>query len=129
LFNGNYNSQLSIGKEFVMGRNRINTSLRGILAGGRRYTAVLLDESIASERTVYDNNNLNALQMEPYVRFDFQINYTINKKKTTRVWKIDIQNVLNRANPAGLYFNSDLKKVETATQLGILPTLSYRIEF
>ena len=129
LFNGNYNSQLSIGKEFVMGRNRLNTSIRGILAGGRRYTAVLLDESIASERTVYDDNNLNAKQMEPYVRFDFQINYTINKKKTTRVWKIDIQNVLNRANPAGLFFNADLKKVETYTQLGILPTLSYRIEF
>jgi hypothetical protein len=45
------------------------------------------------------------------------------------VWELDIQNVTNRLNMAGDYYDSSKDEVVTYTQLGFLPTLSYRIEF
>ena len=52
-----------------------------------------------------------------------------NKKKSTRVIELDIQNVINRLNTAGDYYDSETQSIETYSQLGFLPVLNYRIEF
>lgn len=129
-YNGNYASSFLAGKEIKMGiRNTLSLNIRAVFAGGRRYTPVLLEESIAQGYGIYDNSRVNELQASAYWRTDLGISYTINKNKTTRVWKIDIQNATNRLNEYGRYFNDDSRKVEIATQAGIIPTLSYRLEF
>jgi hypothetical protein len=129
-YNGNYASSVLAGKEFKIGdRNSLSINIRAVFAGGKRYTPVILEESIAKGYGIYDNSRVNEIQASPYWRTDLGMSYTINKKKTTRVWKIDIQNATNRLNEYGRYFNEDSEKVEIATQAGIIPTLSYRLEF
>ncbi len=129
-FNGNYASSLLAGKEFKIGeRNTLSINLRAVFAGGRRYTPILLQESIEKGYGIYDNYNVNQLQASAYWRTDLGISYTINKKKTTRVWKIDIQNVTNHLNEYSRFYNEDTRKLDVVTQAGIIPTLSYRFEF
>ncbi|MCB0819604.1 MAG: TonB-dependent receptor, partial [Bacteroidetes bacterium] len=129
-YNGNYAGSILAGKEFNLGSNRVlSVNLRSLLAGGKRYTPVNLQESIAAGEGVYDYSRAYESRGSFYRRLDVGISYTINKPKTTRVWKIDIQNATNRLNEYSRYYDFDTQKIETSTQAGIIPTLSYRIEF
>jgi hypothetical protein len=129
-YNGNYAGSFLAGKEFQFSKSRtLSLNVRVIAAGGRRYTPVLEAESVASGKAIYDNSKAYESRGSFYRRLDVGISYTKNKTQTTRVWKIDIQNAGNRLNEYSRYFNTDTGKVEVATQAGIIPTLSYRIEF
>lgn len=129
-FNNGYAGSFLAGKEFeVRKKNTLSLNVRVIYSGGRKYTPVLLDESIATGEGVYDDKNAFSESAAEYFRTDLGISYTINKKTTARVWKIDIQNVSNRLNEYNRYFNTDSQQEEIQTMTGIIPTLSYRIEF
>jgi hypothetical protein len=129
-YNGNFAGSLLAGKEFAVGNNKIlSLNLRSLLAGGRRYTDLLQPETQATGTAVFDYSNAFESRGAFYRRLDLGISYTINKTKTSSVWKIDIQNVTNTLNEFGRYYNIDSRQIETATQAGIIPTLSYRIEF
>lgn len=131
-FNGQYGGNLLFGKEFTLGadkKNNISVSVRFVGAGGRYFSPILLEESIAAGRTVYDEINAFSEKSMDYFRSDFQISYTINKKNRSSIWKIDIQNVSNRANMYARFYNDDIKAIQNFYQSGIIPTLSYRIEF
>lgn len=129
-YNNGYAGSVLAGKEFkIRKKNTLSLNVRVIYSGGRKYTPVLLDESIAFGEGVYDEQNAFSASATDYFRTDLGISYTINRKKTARVWKIDIQNVSNRLNEYNRYFNTDSQKEEIQTMTGIIPTLSYRIEF
>jgi hypothetical protein len=129
-FNNGYAGSFLAGKEFeIRKKNTLSLNVRVIYSGGRKYTPVLLDESIATGEGVYDDQNAFSASAADYFRTDLGISYTINRKKTARVWKIDIQNVSNRLNEYNRYFNTDSQQEEIQTMTGIIPTLSYRIEF
>ena len=129
-YNGNFAGSFLAGKEFAIGKNKtLSLNLRSLVAGGRRYTALMEQETNESGSALYDYANAFESRGAFYRRLDLGISYTINKTKTSRVWKIDIQNVTNTLNEFGRYYNIDSKQIETATQAGIIPTLSYRIEF
>ena len=53
----------------------------------------------------------------------------INKKRTTSTLALDIQNVTNRKNIQGTYFDLESEKMVESYQLPLIPVLSYRIEF
>ena len=129
-YNGNYVFNLLGGKEFKLKKNKtLGISVKGSWAGGLRYTPIDLERSIEEQGTVYDTENIFKFKRDDFIRFDLKIRYQINKKKTTRQWEIDIQNVTNTLNEAGDYFSTSSQEIVTYTQLGILPVLSYRIEF
>jgi len=129
-YNGNYAGSFLAGKEFkIKDRNTLSINVRTLVAGGRRYTPYLLDESIVAGKGVHDLANSFAAQASNYWRMDLGLSYTINRKKTARVWKIDIQNATNHLNEYSRYYSAESKSMEVATQTGIIPTLSYRIEF
>lgn len=131
-FNSRFAGNFLIGKEFGLGRenrNKLLISLRMVAAGGRYFTPVLLEESKEAGRGVYDDERAYTEKVKDYYRCDFQMSYTINKPGRSSVWKIDIQNVTNRENVFARYFDNHLQDIRTAYQGGIIPTLSYRIEF
>jgi hypothetical protein len=129
-YNGNLAGSFLAGKEFkIRDRNTLSINIRTLVAGGRRYTPYLLNESIEAGEGIQDLTNTYGAQGADYWRIDFGMSYTINRKKTARVWKIDIQNATNRLNEYSRYYSTETKKMEVATQTGIIPTLSYRIEF
>lgn len=133
-YNGNYASTLVGGKEFVIGRkkgkkNILSVSSRVNLAGGRRYTPVLLNASNMAGYEVLDSNKVFVPRQKDYFRIDFQISYKRNRKNTTRTWKIDMQNVINRKNIYGTYYDPKTHSIRTSYQMGFIPVISYKIEF
>ncbi|WP_316811536.1 TonB-dependent receptor [Pedobacter heparinus] len=129
-FNTRYVGNLLLGKEWKAGRNNI-FGLNGklIYAGGRRYTPVLVAESMRLDEEVIDQNKINTLTADPYMRVDFSASYRINGKKASHMILMDIQNLLNRENTVGMHYNPSKRIIEASKWSGIIPTLNYRIEF
>lgn len=131
-YNGNYSVSLNGGKEFLVGKEKqhaIGMSFRGTLAGGRRYSPILLEESMLAGFTVSDETRAFEAQFQDYFRIDVQLYFRRNKKKTTGTWKLDIQNATNRLNTQNIFYDASYGGLRESTQLGIVPVLSYKLEF
>ncbi|MFC2100611.1 carboxypeptidase regulatory-like domain-containing protein [Bacteroidota bacterium] len=132
-YNSNYVFNILGGKEFNLGQNgskrTLNVSVRGSWAGGLRYSPINLEESMEEGYTVRYQENLYSDQRPAFMRYDIKFSLRKEKKHTTRVWELDIQNVTNRLNTAGDYYSNHKQEIVEYSQLGIIPILSYRIEF
>ncbi len=132
-FNGNYVGNLIAGKEFNVGGTRKNRTLtvstKSSVAGGNRYTPIDLEASIAAGEEILQEDKPYSVQAPMYKRFDVQISLRTEKKKTTREWKLDVQNVTNSQNVVDVYYDWYTQEIENSTQLGLLPVLSYKIMF
>lgn len=130
-WNANYVNNLQFGKEFnVKGPKRVfGVSAKGIWAGGARYTPILLEASRAAGHEVLDNSRVFDAKMPDYFRLDVQLTYRINREKTTHFIKLDVQNATNRMNYWYEDYNPETGEIVRGTMLGILPVLSYKIQF
>nr|WP_249665283.1 TonB-dependent receptor [Mucilaginibacter sp. Bleaf8] len=130
-FNTRYVGNLVAGKEWVAGRNKKNLfGLNGklIYAGGRKYSPVNLSESLRLDEQVIDESQINTLTADPYFRIDFSASYRINSRGKAHLLLLDIQNLLSRENNIGYYYSSNKRSLEKNKWIGILPSLTYRIE-
>jgi hypothetical protein len=131
-FNNNYIFNVVGGKEFPLGHMKnssLNINLRGTYAGGQWYTPIDVEASGEHGYGIYNNELAFSKRRPNYTRLDLKVAYRRNKKKTTRVWEIDIQNATNTLNVTGDYWDNNKQEVVAYTQVGILPVLNYRIEF
>ena len=120
LYNNRYVANALIGKEWAMGKNQnrfIGASVRGILRGG-----------------FYDNNPNNIVfnnlkRVGDYVRADLNIYLKSNRKKWSSTVQLDIQNVMNKENDWATIYDTFLQKTVLKKQLGLIPNLSYKVEF
>jgi len=131
-FNNNYITNVVAGKEFPIGRNRnsaLAINVRGTYGGGQWYTPIDIVKSRDAGYTVRQWDVPFSERRADYMRFDLKVSFRRNKKSTTRVWELDIQNVTNTLNVTGDYWNDTDQAIDTWTQMGILPILNYRIEF
>jgi hypothetical protein len=130
-YNGNYNVHLLVGKEFGLTSNRdilsINMKITG--AGGKRYIPIDLRKSVEEGQQVYDWERAFDPQMPDYFRADLQLVYRRNRLRSATEWRLDIQNVTNHVNPAYYYYSVATQSVQLKYQVGLLPIISYRIEF
>ncbi len=80
---------------------------------------------------VYDYSSAFVNRLQSYTRVDFRIVYTSRKSesKKTHRWSLDIQNLLNRENDGFRYYDPYLKNAILQKQLGLIPVLSYRLEW
>ncbi len=121
----------------VLGGREINISDRKMLAfsarinsyGGRRYTPIDLQKSIARGYAAYREDSIYGAQAEPYFRIDFQFRYVKHRPKWTGEWRLDIQNLTNHLNMFGIHYNNYTQKIEKTYQLGMIPIISYRVSF
>lgn len=69
--------------------------------------------------------------LENYQRADLRIVYTVqkNNKKCKHRWSLDIQNVFNVQNQGSINYDFLFRNYNIRNQLGIIPVLSYRIEW
>ncbi|MCK6618827.1 MAG: carboxypeptidase-like regulatory domain-containing protein [Cyclobacteriaceae bacterium] len=129
-FNGNANITFTGGKEFMLKKDRVlGINLRSIYSGGLRTTPINLDESIARGETVHYDERAFEDQNPAYFRTDLRISLKRNKPKSTHTLALDIQNVTNRKNIYGKYFEPLSGEINTAYQTPLIPVLSYKIEF
>ncbi len=68
-------------------------------------------------------------RLPAYFRLDLRVYLKKDRKSHTGLWALDLQNVTNQQNVAFRYWDSRQGKVLAKNQLGLIPNLSYRIEF
>jgi len=130
-FNTRHAVNLLAGKEWAIGKNKKNLfgiNAKVIYAGGRKYSPVNVQASIERDEWVVDQARFNSLTADAYIRVDYSVSYRINGKKASHFLLLDIQNVLNRENTTGFFYNPSKRTVEANKWVGIIPTINYRIE-
>jgi outer membrane receptor protein involved in Fe transport len=130
-FNGNYLVTLITGKEFISERKSktFGVNLKTIYAGGLRNTPIDFDASQLQGYTVFKEKEAYTLQNAAYFRADIGISMKWNRKHFTSTLSLDIQNVTNRLNVFGQWYDSEKNKIVTSYQTGLIPILNYKIEF
>jgi hypothetical protein len=118
-FGANYNFALTAGKEYTFGnKNKIfSTDLRFFIRDGFLEPATAQDDFFYNER------------LDEYYRLDLRFSFRRNKRKSSVIWALDLQNALNHKNTASHYYDPYTRKTETRYQLGMIPVLSYKILF
>jgi phi13 family phage major tail protein len=129
-FNGNYVVNFLMGKEFKVGENAIlSLDTKVTYAGGRRYTPIDLEASIAAGEEIRTEDLSYTKQYDPYARWDFKIGYKLNHKKFAQSIALDIRNVTGRENIFLQSYNDRSKEVETTYQTGFFPVVLYSVYF
>lgn len=129
-FNGNYVFNLLGGKEFKIKQNHIlSFDIRGTYSGGKRYTPIDLDASIANNSEVRDVSQAYTQQYSNYFRLDVKPGYRFNKKKVTHEFSIDIQNVTRNLNVFQQTYDITNKTIKTDYQLRFFVIPQYRVLF
>jgi len=132
-FNGNYIVNLTGGKEWKWTKeNRrmifgLNTRLA--MLGGFRDTPINVAASQEAGQTIYIESEAFTLQQQDYFKIDLRLYYKRNKPNRTVTWALDVQNLTNQENVAFNYFDTQKGEVVTKFQLGLIPILTYRVEF
>ena len=132
-FNGNYATNLLMGKEYKIRNNILATGIKVTAAGGKWYGYVDKKESTYRNELIYMDSAYNTRRFKDYFRFDLKVNYKINRPKVAHEFGLDLINLLNTKNILGLTFApnvNDPAAEPTATQyqLGFLPIFYYRID-
>lgn len=132
-YNGNYAVTFTSGKEWNTGswfRNRIvGVNVKLIYTGGLRDTPVDLEKSRAEGSTFYFEDKAYTIQNPDYFRTDVKLSVKRNRPESTHSISLDIQNVTNRKNIYGKFYNPETDKVKTYYQAPLIPVLSYKVEF
>lgn len=129
-FNGNYVLNLLGGKEFkIKEKHILSVDLRGTYAGGKRYTPIDLQASIARGDEVRVISRAYELQYPPYFRVDVKPGYRYNSKKVTHEFSIDIQNVSRNLNVFQQTYDIARKRINTDYQLRFFVIPQYRVLF
>ncbi len=132
-YNGKFGLNLTGGKEYQWARkNKLKTlgvNLRVAYFGG--FWTGPLDEELSTEqlRFVFQPTEVYSQQLPSIFRIDARIYFKRIKKKFTSILGLDLLNMTNHENVSYRYFDPLTEKVMNRNQLGLIPNLSYRIEF
>ncbi|MCK5691483.1 MAG: TonB-dependent receptor, partial [Bacteroidales bacterium] len=133
IFNGGYTLNMLGSKEFSWGMNRDQSFTIGgkiTFAGGKRYTPIDEEASEIAGEAVYQDQQRNSEQFNPYFRADLKLNYRINGAKTTHELGLDLVNVTDRENVfKQTYIPGAEPPLGEKYQLGFLPLFYYKIEW
>jgi hypothetical protein len=132
-YNGMYSGSFTAGKDIQTGKgfgNRIiGFNIKTLYSGGLRETPIDLQASMQKGETVYQDAHPFTIRKKDYFRTDIKFSVKRNRKKSTITWSLDIQNVTNRKNVYGNYFDPLSGRVRTIYQASLIPVLSYKIDF
>ena len=132
-FNGNYIFNATYGKEFPYSKKGkdyiLGVNLHMNYSGGLRETPIDVDASELAQQTIFNEAAAYSEQLKDYFKSDLRIYWKRNKKRFNSTLALDIQNVTNTKNTSFRYYDTLLNEVVQKNQLGLIPILSYRIEF
>ncbi len=146
-YNGNYIANIIIGKEWLKKhinkkdkniKRKIGVYARAVYAGGLRESPIDFALSEAAGQTIIIENEAFTRQQPNVFKLDLRLywkkeiyDYSKNRRSPTRSHTIalDIQNATNHQNVAFNYFDVFQNAVITKYQLGLIPLLSWRVNF
>ncbi|MBP6313828.1 MAG: TonB-dependent receptor, partial [Flavobacteriales bacterium] len=116
---------LVVGREFVKQKEKLKRTwgVNGRLnvTGGQRYTPITdVTQELAEPY---------ARQYPTFYRLDLRVYLKRERKAHTGMWSLDLLNATNAQNVSFQYYDQRKQEVVTKYQLGLIPNLSYRIEF
>ena len=132
-FDGSFLLNLTGGREFSKQKGeKIRT--KGINAriawlGGFRASPVDVTASMERGVTVYDEHDPFSEKLQDYFRIDLRFYLKWNIAHRNGIFSLDIQNATSRKNISYRYYDSVQGKIAAKKQLGMIPILSYRLEF
>lgn len=126
-WNGQYVVNALAGREWTKDREgKVRTwGLSGRIssAGGLRYTPIAVRNGLPMMGTPWSAQNAATF------RLDLRVYLKTDREGRTGMWALDLQNATNARNEAFRYYDQRKGEVVTKYQLGLIPNLSYRIEF
>lgn len=137
-FDSRYNLSLMGGKEWYFGKegqSSLQISGRGIFNGGLRYSPIDREASaIAAETSIgqtYVPIDAEAWteKVGDYYRLDLRIAYRINGNKAAHLISIDAQNATNHLNRREPIYDPISNNLTFRSQSGLIPVISYQIDF
>jgi len=136
-FNGNYIVNGLLGKEFEIAKKRkkkisINTlsfDVKATYAGGKRYTPIDVDQTIASGVVSYVESESFNHQFDNYFRFDIRMGFKQDFKKFSMEVSIDVQNLFDVQNIYLQRVNTLNGEITNYNQLGRLVIPQFVISF
>jgi len=133
-FNGNYTLNALAGYEYKFKhqkkfQNSITLDLKFTRNGGKRYTPILLEQSIAANQEVRDYSKAYEGRYDDYMKGDLSIHFKMVGKKVTQEWGIMLQNFTNNQNVFLRQYDNNKKEITTTYQTGLLPIGQYKIYF
>ncbi|MGQ0826919.1 MAG: TonB-dependent receptor [Bacteroidota bacterium] len=131
-YNGGYVFNGLAGYELPLGKNKnkyLSLDLKYTQAGGNRYTPIDLEKSKQSGKAVYIDEKAFSAKYKDYSRFDAKLSYKTNRKKTSQIFFITIENIFDTQNILRESYNNDTQSIQREYQLGLVPYGGYRIEF
>lgn len=133
-FNTRYTFNFLTGKEFKIGkdkRNALTFDTKLTTAGGRYYTPLDLEASIAKGSEVYREDLAFSQRVGSYFRWDVKFGYRLNskKRKLSQQFFLDFQNVTNHENVFAYRFNRERGEVQQVNQIGFFPDVLWRVQF
>jgi hypothetical protein len=129
-FNSNYVINVLAGKEWtIRKRNILGVNLKATLTGGEYYVPINLGQSVALGREVLDAAEAYNPRLQDVFYIDLTITYRTNHKKFSGIWALQIRNLLGQRPVTGYVYNPFNQAVEPEKAIGIIPLLSYKVEF
>lgn len=121
------------GKEWTSrkdyGTRTFGANLAVIHNGGLREPVIDEAASLEADRTIYDPGTYGEVQLDDYFRIDARLYLRKDKANRSTTWSLDIQNLTSRENAWLSRYDLFTESVMEGTQLGIIPVLSYRVDF
>lgn len=131
-FNGNYMFNWLGGYEFKFGKKKVHSislNTRLIWRGGNRYIPIDLAASQLQGRQVEITDQAYTQKLPDFFRWDASVLFKFNFNKWAFGITVDVQNVLNRKNVGGYFFDPYINDIRTTYMFGIMPVFNFKFEF
>jgi len=132
-FDQKYLFHTGIGREWVKNKSQIKRIFgfhtQWSYGGALRDTPIDKNLSIQTGHTVYQFDRLNSIKRPDLYRLDFRAYKRKFYKHMNTLLALDIQNLTGKQNFAFSYFDFIQRQTVVNYQLGILPNLSFTIEY
>jgi hypothetical protein len=133
-FNNRYTFNFLAGKEIKIGkdqRNALTFDTKVTTAGGRYYTPIDIQASLAQGEQVLLEDRAFSERFDPYFRWDVKVGVRLNskKRKLSQQFFLDFQNVTNHENIFSYRFNRTKGEVQQVNQIGFFPDMLWRVQF
>jgi len=129
-FNSNYVINILGGKEWtIRKKNILGVNLKVSLTGGEYYVTIDLSKSIEEHRQVLDEEKAYMSKLPDFYYLDLTLTYRTNYKKFSGIWAIQVKNLMNQKPDIGYVYNDFNQTIEPVKSMGIIPFISYKVEF
>lgn len=130
-WDGQYAVNVTGGKEFSLGENDklLGINARAVVRGGFWDSPIEPMLSQNALRTIYNEPDAFSIRTDTYYKVDLRFYYKRNRKKYSSMVGLDLLNVTNAQAIAYYIWDPLTQQRDVVDQLGLIPNLSYRIEF